>query len=286
MRRLHLDRRSLLAGLVGIGLIPRRLAAGNAPWRWAVDYSARTDPAIARGYDLLVLEPDHPRPITPLRGPGSQLLGYLSLGEVEKGRDFIGLLRREGALKTANQNWPDARMVDLRHPAWTRLVLDRLIPDILSKGYDGIFFDTLDNAEALERKDPAGCAGMVDAAAELVRSIRQRFPRSVLMMNRGYALLPRVASHVDLVLGEAMASRWNFAIKQYEFTPQADWSWQAERLIAAREANPALRLATLDYWDPADRETIANLYDRERQAGFCPYVATLALDRIHPEPRS
>jgi uncharacterized protein (TIGR01370 family) len=285
MTQFHLDRRNLLAGLVGIGLMPSQLAAADPQWRWAVDYGTATDPAVARGFDLLVLEPGHARAIAPLRGPGSQLLGYLSLGEVEQGRDYIGMLRREGALKAPNANWPDARLVDLRHAAWTRLVLDRLIPEILRKGYDGIFFDTLDNAEALERKDPVGCAGMIDAAAELVRSIRQRFPGSVLMMNRGYALLPRVASHVDLVLGEAMASRWNFSTKQYELTPPADWTWQADRLIAARTANPALRLTTLDYWDPADRGTIISLYDRERQAGFHPYVATLALNRIYPEPR-
>ena len=55
------------------------------------------------------------------------------------------------------------------------------------------------------------------------------------------------------------------------------------RLRAARTANPALTLATLDYWDPSDRRGVADLYARERAAGFLPYVATLALDRLLPE---
>ena len=53
---------------------------------------------------------------------------------------------------------------------------------------------------------------------------------------------------------------------------------------AAKARNPALTLTTLDYWDPSAPRQIAGLYARERAAGFRPYVATLALDRLIPEP--
>ena len=286
MSPLAITRRTLLAGLGALSL-PARAAPGKASvWRWGVDYGAATDPTVARAYDLLVLEPDHARPVAPLRGLGSRLLGYISLGEVERARPFVGQLDKAGALQAANPNWPDARMVDLRHPAWRSLIVETLIPDILRKGYDGLFFDTLDNAEAMEAKDPAGNKGMVAAATELVRAIRAQFPGTAIMMNRGYALLPGAAKYVDYVLGEAMASRWSFADKRYEMTPPADWQWQAERLRAAKQSNPAVELTTLDYWDPSDRATVASLYQRERAAGFHPYVATLALDKLLPEPRS
>jgi len=64
----------------------------------------------------------------------------------------------------------------------------------------------------------------------------------------------------------------------------SDWEWQAGRLRTAKARNPALSLMTLDYWDPADTKQVAALYARERAAGFSPYVATLALDRLMPEP--
>lgn len=285
MSRFLLPRRHLLAGMAAAGLLPRRsLGAEARRWRWAVDYGPATSPDQAQGYDLLVLEPDHSRPIAPLRGPGSRLLGYLSFGEVEQGRSYIAALRRQGVLKAVNPNWRDSRMVDMRKPAWSALVLDQLIPEVLAKGYDGIFIDTLDNVEALETRDPVANGGMIDAAVELVRAVRQRFPGIVVMMNRGYALLPRVADRIDVILAEAMASRWNFTTKAYELAPPSDWAWQAERLNRARVANPALKLATLDYWDPEDHATIAGLYERERRAGYAPYVATLALDRLYPEP--
>lgn len=283
------SRRTLIASgaaMVAAGMGGRAAKAdgGTKPWRWAVDYGAHSDPALARDYQLLVLEPDHDRPIAPLRGPDAMLLGYVSLGEVEKNRPYYPDLLAAGALLAANPHWPDARIADLRHPAWGKVLLDRVIPGILALGYNGIFIDTADNAEAMEQADPIGKAGMVDAAGALILAIRARFPGIAIMLNRGYALLPRVAGAIDHVLGEAMASRWNFARKDYELLSQSDWDWQASRLRAAQAINPALRVMTLDYWHSADRRQVAALYARERAAGFLPYVSTLALDHLVDEP--
>ena len=287
MRGGGLGRRELIALGLALPFLTRRKAqAAASSLAWGIDYGPRTDPEPARSYSLLVLEPDHPRPIAPLRGPSSRLLGYISMGEVERSRQFVTRLQRAGALRAPNPNWPDARYVDLRHPLWRTLLLDTIIPRILSKGFDGIFLDTMDNAEAMERQDPKGNAGMVAAGARLIRAIRQRYPKCAIMLNRGYALLPDVASRIDYVLGEAMATRWNFARQAYEMVSESDWIWQATRLRAAKRMNPSLVLATLDYWDPADTRTIVDLYARARAADFHPYVATLSLNRLMPEPRS
>ncbi|MGN7161224.1 endo alpha-1,4 polygalactosaminidase [Sphingomonas sp. SAFR-052] len=281
---------SLAAGTLALTLGLRRATSGqvrqggDAALRWAVDYGAATDPVLARGYQLLVLEPHHARPVAPLRGPGATLLGYVSLGEVEKRRPYFAALERAGALGIANPDWPDARRADLRHPAWTAAVLDQIVPQILQLGYDGIFIDTMDNAEAMERQDPQGANDMVAAGARLIAAIRARFPGIRIMLNRGYALLDRVAVSIDYVLGESMASRWNFATKRYDLLSDSDWTWQADRLRAAKAINPAMVVTTLDYWDMADTRQVANLYARERAGGFAPYVSTLALDRLWPEP--
>jgi hypothetical protein len=233
---------------------------------------------------MLVLEPDHVRPIAPLRGPGALLLGYLSLGEIDQSRPFFNELNASGVLLKASPVWPSARMADLRAASWRRYVLENLVPGILALGYDGVFFDTLDSAETLERASPVENAGMVAAGISLVKAIRSLFPHTCLMMNRGYAVLPEVATAIDAVLGEGMASRWNFAEKRYEMMSASDWAWQATRLRAARALNPALLLSTLDYWETRDARTVAELYARERAAGFNPYVATLALDHLVREP--
>ena len=45
-------------------------------------------------------------------------------------------------------------IVDVRSDVWRNLLLNDIIPSILKNGYQGIFLDTLDSAEALERQDP------------------------------------------------------------------------------------------------------------------------------------
>ena len=288
-------RRTILQRVLALGATVLTLGVGSrsdatvkppakGAVRWGVDYGAATDPVLARACELLVLEPHHARPIAPLRGPGSILLGYVSFGEVERTRPYFAGLEKAGALRAANPNWPDARLADLRHPAWRAAVLDRLVPAILALGYDGIFIDTMDNAEAMERQDPVANRGMVAAGVSLIAAVRARFPKIRIMLNRGYALLPDVAPKIDSLLGEAMASRWSFTAKRYELLSDSDWAWQAGRLRAAQARNPALTLTTLDYWNPADTKQVAALYARERAAGFSPYVATLALDRLMPEP--
>lgn len=262
----------------------QRPLPATGDWNWAVDYGPATDPTLARQYRLLVLEPHHVRSVAPLRGPGSTLLGYVSLGEVERGRSYYRQLDAAGALGPPNSNWPDARLLDLRHDAARRVVTDRIVPEVLALGYDGIFIDTMDSIEAMERQDPVAGKGMIAAGASLIGHLRGRFPAMQMMLNRGYAMLPDVATQVDVVLGEAMASRWNFAAKRYELLSESDWHWQADRLRAAKVRNPSLTLATLDYWNPAGAAQIAGLYARERAAGFRPYVATLALDHLIPEP--
>ena len=290
MARRTILQRVLAMGAIGltIGARSRSDATVKPPAkgavRWGVDYGAATDPVLARACALLVLEPHHARPIAPLRGPGSTLLGYVSFGEVERSRPYFAGLEKAGALRAANPNWPDARLADLRHPAWRAAVLDRLVPAILALGYDGIFIDTMDNAEAMERQDPVANRGMVAAGVSLIAAVRARFPKIRIMLNRGYALLPEVAPKIDYLLGEAMASRWSFTAKRYELLSDSDWAWQAGRLRAAQARNPALTLTTLDYWNPADTKQVAALYARERAAGFSPSVATLALDRLMPEP--
>lgn len=280
---------ALAAGAAGLTFGLRSATSGqvvhdDTTLRWAVDYGAATDPVLAKRYQLLVLEPHHARPIAPLRGNGSVLLGYVSLGEVEKRRPYFAALDAAGALGIANPDWPDARRADLRHPAWTTTVLDQIVPQILQLGYDGIFIDTMDNAEAMERQDPRGAKDMVAGGARLIAAIRARFPGIRIMLNRGYAMLERVAPSIDYVLGESMASRWNFATKRYDLLSDSDWKWQADRLRAAKAINPAMVVTTLDYWDMADTRQVAALYARERAAGFAPYVSTLALDRLWPEP--
>lgn len=267
-----------MAMIGGVGV-----AAGTAPPRWALYYAADAEPIAFAPYEMVVLDADRHPPIGPLVERGKTVLGYLSLCEVASTRSYFDDVRAEGLLLDEHPIWRGSHYVDIRDPRWSRRVIEELIPRLLRRGFTGVFLDTLDDAAMLDRQP--GRRGMRDAAIRLVKAVRRHYPDLTLMMNRGYDLLPAVERDVDAVLAESLHGTYDFATKQYRRVPAADTAAQLSLLRAARARRPALRLYALEYWDPEDAGGVAELYRIARAAGFEPYVATIALDRLVPEPR-
>ena len=271
----------LLIPLLSYGLV------GSSPpkTRWAAYYSDQARPEEFSGYDLIVLDSDRHPPLGALATGGSTVLGYLSVCEVERHRAWFAELVRSGVLIGEKTEWPGSYYVDIRNATWRATVTGRLVPAVLAQGFHGLFLDTLDDAEELERREPARFRGMRGAAVALVKEIRQAFPSITIMVNRGYALLPEIAGQIDIALGESVYGTYDFAGRNYRPVQAVEYRQQVQFLKDLRAAHPALQICTLDYWDPADREGIRRVYRKERANGFIPYVATVALDQLIKEPR-
>lgn len=250
--------------------------------RFAVYYGAADVEGLFER-ELVVLDAQA-HPILPPKRSTHRVLGYLSIGEIDRSRPYFGAMNAAGVLLGKVPAWPDARYVDVRKEAWQARVLDELAPAILAQGFDGFFLDTMDDPPYLEARAPKSGKGMSDAAVALVAKLRARFPDAVIMVNRGYAILPRLAASVDLVLAESLHADWDAAAKRYRRVPPSEIAQQRAALDAARKANPNLQVASLDYWDPSDVAGVRALYREARSEGLIPYVATLALDRVVPEP--
>lgn len=257
------------------------IAAGD---RWVVVYSEK--PAIEefRDYGLVVLDSIHHPPIRPLLEQKKTVIGYISLGEVESYRDYFKAVEKEGILYEKNPNWPDSRFVDVRDTRWTKRVLEELIPQLLHKGFQGIFIDTLDNPAELERRDPKKFKGMTEGAANLVKAIRRHYPRIYIMLNRAYEILPAVDGQIDAVLGESVFTEIDFEKKTYRLSDPKIYRQQVQWLHAAKSRQPRLKIYTLDYWAPTDSAGVARIYTEQRKNGFIPYVSVKDLDRVLKEP--
>lgn len=283
----------LLSGAALLALPSRTLRAASsgqasavlAPATpWAVYYADAAPLAAFQPYRLLVLDSRTHPPLQPLADRGKTLLGYLSVGEVETHRPWFDRVKGWGILDQENPNWPGSFYVDVRDRRWVKLVVEDLIPAILREGFHGVFLDTLDNPPHLERTDPKRWRGMTDAAAALVRAIRRNWPDIGLMQNRGYEILPQTAPLLSHALGESVYAGWDFAAKRPHRQSAEDYRFQVDALKAAGALNPQLGLHTLDYWTPSDAAGVRAIYDLQRANGFSPYVATVELDRLIPEP--
>jgi polysaccharide biosynthesis protein PelA len=252
---------------------------------WVLCYSPDIGGGDLSKYRLVVLDADHFPSLSPLVERGIPRLAYLSLTQMGKGRAEFADAVRAGVMLEEHPVWTDAHYLDFRRPEWKSLVLDRLVPQALERGFTGLFLDTLDDAEFLESQDPVRYAGMREAAVQLVRAIRERYPRAVLMVNRGYALMPQLATSIDILLGESVVGSFDTTTKAYRRQSDGDVEWQVAKLHQAKALNPRLELFTLDYWDPADRDGLRAIYREQRARGFAPYVSTPQLDRVIAEPQ-
>jgi uncharacterized protein (TIGR01370 family) len=251
-----------------------------APLRtWAVSYGSDSDPALLSGYDLLVFDPGAHPPLEPLRNGKRQLLAYISIGEVSDSREYFS--ETAPYRLTENPDWPGSYLLDLRNRQWQSIVLQRIAPAAIAAGFTGFFLDTADSSIELERREPGASVGMKAAAADLIRQLRRTFPEAPIMLNRGYELLSEISSVITYTLGESVYHTWDFSRKRYVPVPPADYAAQVRTLQAAAER---LQVLTLDYCDPRDTRKVRQIYRVQRANGFVPYVSTIDLDRIHPEP--
>src|SRR5690348_14472497 len=127
-------------------------AAAAEPW--VVCYSPDATDAELAKYRLVVVDFDHYPPLSRLIERGTPRLAYLSLTQMGKGRAEFAEVVRAGGMLDEHPVWTDAHYLDFRRPEWTSLVLDRLVPRALERGFTGLFLDTLDDAEFLESQDP------------------------------------------------------------------------------------------------------------------------------------
>lgn len=252
---------------------------------FAIYYGHDLEAKAFQQFDLVVLESSNPGIIRELKAEHKIVLGYLSLGEVNKTRDYFAYVKDKECLLVQNPNWPEAFMVDIRKPAWRSYVLETLVPSLLDQGFDGVFIDTLDSSIHLERINPLKYKGMRIAAVELIRQMKKSFPDMKIMLNRAFEIVPDVATDLDCILGESICSGYDFNDKKYLKVSERAYDDAVKILKGFHKNNPKLKIMTLDYCDENDEFRRKEIYGKQQANGFIPYVTTIELDRVSPPGR-
>lgn len=251
---------------------------------WLVYYSDEAPIDAFDSYRLLILDSDYHPPIQPFVDRSKTVLGYISLGEIASHKVYFEEVKKEGLVLYENENWKGNFFIDIRDKRWLSRIIEEMIPQILQQGFQGIFIDTLDNPIELERVNPDLFEGMIKSAENIIRSIRHHYPDMIIMLNRAYAILPKTGKYIDMVLGESIYTSFNFRLKKSLVVSDEQYQAQVDILKQAKKDNPKLHVFTLDYWDPEDTIGIKNIYKKQRENEFIPYVSIIDLNKIIPEP--
>jgi uncharacterized protein (TIGR01370 family) len=253
--------------------------------RWVVYYGDSVPSEEFMPYDWIVFDSQKFPPLRPLMNRKKQLLGYLSIGEIE-GSDYdFQKIKEMGLILTENPDWPGSFIVDIRDPRWKSYLIEKRIPTILHKKFDGLMLDTIDSPLHYEVKKGKKLKEVEEAAIDLIRSIKENYPRYTLMLNRGFEILPEVADHIDASLAESLLVNAKATENEKRFFAKEDIESIRRQITAAKKVNQKLKLFSLDYWNPEDHETVRKLYKVQRKRSFIPYIATIDLQSHHPEPK-
>ncbi len=246
---------------------------------WAAYYGSDREAAseLAR-FDLVALDPAGAPLLGAVKRHGSLVVMYVSLGEVNTGLPAYSGIQGESWVLDTNPNWPDARKLDVRAPAYLSWLLSKVVAPALAGPVNGLFLDTADTAIELEREQPQKFGGMTVALETVLKTLRAKHPRALLVLNGGLPLVERAPALVDAVAVESVWTDFDFATKRYRRREAADARERAARLdrLVAR----GVPVFVLEYAEPTDRPWIDTLIQRARDHRFVPYVSTIGLDRV------
>lgn len=240
---------------------------------WVCNYNQEAPISDLRKFDLAILDADAHPDLTALKSTNTILIGYVSLGEVGDYRWYWPSISEKPWILGKNPNW-NSRMIDVRASEWHDWLIDKIIPRVLEEGFDGLFLDTIDNAEYLEKYHPGKkYPGAQKAMIHLIKSIRRHFPEIFIVANRGFAILDGIGAVIDGVVAESIFTNINFTPDDsFGARSEQDYMPVIEQLLRAKRKYN-LTVFTLDYVDAKNNADIRAVLHQSRRFGFKPYIS-------------
>lgn len=222
-------------------------------------------------YDLVVVDGEYiePADVAALQASGTIVLGYLSVGTIERYRSWY-----KAAKPFRMELWDDwgEWYADVNRAGFRRLITDRVAPMILAKGVDGLFLDNVDMIETHPdrsrhmRNLVGGLSDLVDAGGGL------------LFAQNGYDIMGPMFGYVDGWNQEDVSFTYDWDEDRYRAVPGAD---RRERLRALRRVGrKGIFTTSTDYMRAGAKVKITKAVTRSCNNGAVPWVADIELTRL------
>jgi len=256
--------------------VPSQYAPGGSI---ALYYAVNPPVDILNEFDRVVLEADA---VTPAQlaefnqdeDTISTLFAYLSVGEVGPTRTWRSSVDKSWVLGV-NGNWA-SEVMDLSNPGW-RAFLMRRADELIRQGYQGFFLDTMDSFHIIAKTD-AEKQRQQEGLITFIASLKAKHPGVQLIANRGFEVLPSIASHLDVIAAESLYARWH-GTGGYQAVPENDRTWLLGQLNNARQRY-GLEALSIDYVEPSNREKARQVAEQIADHGIIPWVSTPGLDQV------
>lgn len=267
----------LIAWLVLAGVADARGVEGAESWAFGIGNGNLSGDAQAVGerlgdFDAVVVDGEEARAadVAALHERGTVVLAYLSVGTIEKWRGWFDRVRRF-RLK-AWQDWRDEWFADVSKPRLRQILAGDVAPEILGKGFDGLFLDNVDMIEPRRhRPQRTGMRRLVARLDALVGPERLLFAQNGAWGLRRFGIL----EHLDGWNREDVTWTYDFDRRRYVRNRPAHVRAALDEIERMRERG--LFVTATDYTRAAGGAAEAEAVANACSAGALPYVADIGL---------
>lgn len=241
--------------------------------KWLCYYGNDTVVEKLNEYDLVILEPDNIKDASKIKS--EYKLAYLSVGEINKSRFYYEFFKDRKWLGAENPNWPGSFKANIRNTEWRNYIVERIIPNIVGRGYNGIFLDTVN--EAVSDTDGIYTVESGKQYIELLKKIRKAYPRLFILQNSGIETLKEAANQIDGILFEDLFTNYDFSKKIYKIETN-DFLLNKINEIKKVFNKP---IFVIDYCESSDLEMRGKLRKKAENTNVYYYLAEIELDKIY-----
>jgi endo-alpha-1,4-polygalactosaminidase (GH114 family) len=194
-------------------------------------------------YDLVVIEPRlwTKEQVDSLKQKGVKVIGYLSVLEQHKSSALLKHATEEDYLKVGGrrefrEQWHSWSMnINSRH--YRELLFADYRAQVIEKGLDGVFLDTMGNADDQIWPDDISDRQR-EGSVEFVKSLRSAYPERVIIQNWGLTKLKdRTAPYIDGILWEDF---------EPDVVSRDEWSQDRMKELADLKRKHGLTVLTVD----------------------------------------
>lgn len=211
--------------------------------------------------------------IKELQSAGVIVIGYIFTTAVDQLYNpyFPNLLESDFLHNSAgqritnyNDNPPDWIM-DPRSAHFRQLVVDGIKNSVYSKGFDGVFLDTINIAAEYFYTDAANQQEMLTATGQLTQDIRNIDPKKIVVQNSGWRdLIPYTGPYIDFFMWE-----------DYPYTLGTSNAWYNDKrnILINNSKQYNFKVITLQIFNAGDTAGAQQFYNDSRSYGFIPYAS-------------
>ena len=226
----------------------------------------------AEQYNLLIIEPENysRSEIQLANDQSTKIIAYVTLGEVDRNRWYYPLLEERGFLGV-NENW-DSPYLNLADSTTRSIMLDQVVPNIMSKGFDGLFLDTVDDVAPYTER-----AHLQPHMLDIITKIRKSYPDALIIQNAGFFLLDKTHDLINGVLIEDVATSYNFDRKSYNLKSTDAYKEKAGSILKLKKKYK-LPFLVVDF---SDNKHLTNLTIKRLDSLSLPYfISSIELNDI------